>query len=387
MGHWNRLLNYIPNVRHLIVRLYTDLQNFFKYSSIINSDTINSNIRSLEISTINNIPFNQIEDLFKKTFKHLEILKFFFKTDALSQSCYDYIDHKRWEDLLQRFLSLKDFHCCFEIPIQSELISNSFEQNQFFRKHNWKFSFQIYTYSFNTMLRIHTEPYPKRRLDIIPSKVFADSTNNNIYSHVRDLRILIDSIGISIINNLSSIIYKRVISLTLVSNKKFHEQTFLSYLYSIIDRNNILYLTIQLDNCSKNFLLNLIENFSKLYTLTISTYQSWSKLIQLSSYISKSNIQSLIVYELLVNFYQYDYLYELFNQLEILSINLTSIEDCYRLLTLLFIGNKKKQIESLRSLIIKCDFHEPDAIANWVRSNVLRKLSYKCTTSTLIIWL
>ncbi|CAF3618222.1 unnamed protein product, partial [Rotaria sp. Silwood2] len=157
--------------------------------------------------------------------------------------------------------------------------------------------------------------------------------------------------------------------------------------YSIINRNNIRYVTIQLDNCSRNFLLNLIENFSNLYSLIISTYQSWSKLIRLSSYISKSNIRSLIVYELFVDFHQYDYIYELFNQLEIISINITSIEDCYRLLTVLFIGNKKKQIENLRSLIIKCDFHEPDAIANWIRSNVLRNLSYKCTTNTLIIWL
>ncbi|CAF0896468.1 unnamed protein product [Rotaria sp. Silwood1] len=384
-----RLLNYIPNVQYLSVRLHTDLQNFSKDSSIISSHSINSNIRSLEISTINNIPFNQIEDLFKKTFKHLEILKFFFKTDALSQSCLDYIDDKRWEHLLQRFLSLKDFHCCIEIPIQSQIISNSFEQNQFFRNHHWKFSFQAYSYSFNTMLRIHTDPYPKRRLDIIPSKVFADSNNNNnnIYSCVRDLRILIDSIDVSTVNNLSRIIYKNVISLTLISNKIFDEQTFFIYLYSIINRNNIRYLTIQLDNCSKKFLLNLIENFSKLHSLTISTYQSWSKLIQLSSYISKSNIRSLSVYELFVNFHHYDYIYELFNQLNIISINVTSIEDCYRLLTLLFIGNKKKQIEKLRSLTVKCDFHEPDAIANWIRSNIIRKLSYKCTTSTLIIWL
>ncbi|CAF4589569.1 unnamed protein product, partial [Rotaria sp. Silwood2] len=227
----NRLLNYIPNVQFLSIRLYTDLQNFSKYSSIISSHSINSNVRSLEISTINNIPFNQVEDLFKKTFKRLEILKFFFKTDALSQSCLDYIDDKRWEYLLQGFLSLKDFHCCIEIPIQSEIVSNSFEQNQFFRKHNWKFSFQTYTYSFNTMLRMHTELYPKRRLDIIPSKIFADSNNNNnIYLRVRDLRILIDSIGISIVNNLSRSTFKNVISLTLISNKTFNEQTFLIYL-------------------------------------------------------------------------------------------------------------------------------------------------------------
>jgi hypothetical protein len=65
----------------------------------------------------------------------------------------------------------------------------------------------------------------------------------------------------------------------------------------------------------------------------------------------------------------------------------TTIEDCYRFLTLLFIGNRKNIVEKLRSLTIKCDFDEPDTIANWVRANILRKLSYKCTTSVLTIWL
>jgi len=219
-----------------------------------------------------------------------------------------------------------------------------------------------------------------------PSKAFVNDTNN-IYSRVRDLRILIDNIPLLNLNKFSRIIYDNVTSLTLISNKLFNEQTFLIYLYTIINSNNLRYLIIQLDNCSKYFLLNLIEKFSNIYSLTISTYHSWSKLIQLSSQISISNIRSLIVYESFINFNQYECIHQLFNQLEILSVMVISIEDCYRFLTLLFIGNKKNTMEKLRSLTIKCDFDEPDTIANWVRGNILRKLSYKCTTSVLIIWL
>jgi hypothetical protein len=219
-----------------------------------------------------------------------------------------------------------------------------------------------------------------------PSKAFIDDTNN-IYFRVRDLRILIDTIPLTILNKSSRIIYENVTSLTLISNKSFNEQIFLIYLYSIINQNNVRYLIIQLDNCSKNFLLNLIEKFSKVYSLTISTYHSWSKLIELSSQISKSNLRSLNVYEIFIDFNQYDSIHQLFNQLEIISVVVTSIEDCYRLLTILFIGNQKKTVEKLRSLTIKCDFDEPDAIANWIRTNILRKLSYKCTTSVLTIWL
>lgn len=160
-------MNYIPNVQYLTVRLYIDLQNFSKELPIIKANSIQSNVRSLEISTTNNIPFNQIGSLFKKSFPHLETLKFFFKIDAITQSSLDYIDSKRWEFLLQSFSSLQNFHYCVEIPIQSNILSNSFERNEFFLKRNWKFSFQIYTYSFNTLLRIHTIPYPKRSLDIL----------------------------------------------------------------------------------------------------------------------------------------------------------------------------------------------------------------------------
>jgi len=219
-----------------------------------------------------------------------------------------------------------------------------------------------------------------------PSKAFIDDTNN-IYFRVRDLRILIDTIPLTILNKSSRIIYENVTSLTLISNKSFNEQRFLIYLYSIINQNNVRYLIIQLDDCSKNFLLNLIEKFSKVYSLIISTYHSWSKLIELSSQISKSNLRSLNVYEIFIDFNQYDSIHQLFNQLEIISVVVTSIEDCYRLLTILFIGNQKKTVEKLRSLTIKCDFDEPDAIANWIRANILRKLSYKCTTSVLTIWL
>ncbi|CAF0749972.1 unnamed protein product [Adineta steineri] len=380
----DRLLNYIPNVQSLCVHIYTDLQNVSNYSSINNSSIINSSIRSLQISTINNIPFNHIENLFKNSFKSLQTLKFFFKTDASSQSCLDYIDDKRWEFLLQSLESLENFHCCIELPIQSKLVENLFEQNQFFLKRNWVFFIETYTYSFNTICRLYTKPYLKRRIDIIPSKAFV--VNNNSYSRVRDLRILIDIIPVNISNNISELIYKNVTSLTLISNKSFNEQSFLTYLYSIINQTNLFYLTIQLDNCSKHFLLNLIENCSKLYSLTLSTYHSWSKLIQLSSQISKSNLRSLTVYELFIDFNQYYLIHQLFNQLEILSLTVTTIEDCYRLLSLLFIGNKRKTLEKIRSLSIKCDFNEPDTIANWIRSNILRKLSYKCTTSVLFIW-
>ncbi len=188
-------------------------------------------------------------------------------------------------------------------------------------------------------------------------------------------------------NSISGIIYENIRSLTLISNKSFHEQIFLMYLCSIINPNKVLYLTIQLDNCSKNFLLNLIEIYSRMNSLTISTYHSWSKLIQLSSQISKSSIRSLIVYEVFLDFNQYESIHQLFNQLEILSIVVRSVEDSYRLLTLLFIGIKQKTLDNLRSLTIKCDFSEPNTIAHWIRTNILRKLSYKCTANHLIIWL
>jgi hypothetical protein len=218
-----------------------------------------------------------------------------------------------------------------------------------------------------------------------PSKIFLD--NPNIYSRVRDLRILIEVIPLTIVNNLSNTIYQNVTSLTLISNKVFNEQLFVEYVYLIINPNHLTYLTIQLDNCSEDFMKNLIEKFSKLYSLTISTYHSWMKLLHLSLQISKSPIRSLTVYEVFESLNQYECIHQLFNQLEILSIAVSSIEDCYRVLALLFIGNKIKTMKQLRSLTIKCDFDQPDAIAHWVRSNILRKLSYKCTTSVLTIWL
>ena len=219
-------------------------------------------------------------------------------------------------------------------------------------------------------------------MSLSPSKALVDHTNN-IYFRVRDLRILIDNIPI--IN--SGIIYANIRSLTLISNKSFNEHTFLIYLYTIIKPNQLLYLIIQLDNCSKNFLLNLIEKSPRLYSLTISTYQTWSKLIRLSSQISNSSIRSLIVYEGFTDFNQYDTIYQLIHQLEILSVVVTSIDDCYRLLTLLFIGTRRKSLDRLRSLTIKCDFDEPDVIAYWIRTNILRKLSYKCTPSVFTLWL
>ncbi|CAF1610654.1 unnamed protein product, partial [Adineta ricciae] len=218
-----------------------------------------------------------------------------------------------------------------------------------------------------------------------PSKAFA--VNNNIYSCVRDLRILIDTIPNDLPTNGSALLYPNVTSLTLISNKSFHEQSFLLYLYSIIDHKHLRYLTVQLDNCSRFFLLSLIEKYSQLSSFTLSTYHSWPKLISLSSQLSKRHLCSLTVYEIFRDFTPYHSIHQLFHRLQILSVCLSSIDDCYRFLTLLFIGSQQTTVEQLRSLTIKCDFDEPDIIANWIRSNILRKLSYKCTTSVLLIWL
>jgi hypothetical protein len=220
-----------------------------------------------------------------------------------------------------------------------------------------------------------------------PSKAFADNPENNIYTRVRDLHLLIDTIPIINRNSISRlIIYENIQSLTLISNKQLNEQLFFIYLSSIIHPDKLRYLTIQLDNCSKNFLFSIIEKYSRIISLTISTYHSWSKLIQLSSQISKSSIRSLIVYEVFLNFNQYESLHQLLNQLEILSVVVTSVDDAYRLLTILFIGNQQKTLEKLRSLTIKCDFNEPLTIAYWIRTNIRRKFSYRCTNSLLTIW-
>lgn len=215
-----------------------------------------------------------------------------------------------------------------------------------------------------------------------------DERTKNIYFRVRDLRILIDT-TIPMISEFhqSNILSKQIRSITLISNKSFPETIFLRYLFAILHPDQLLYLTIQLDNCSKNFLFQLIEKFSHLTSLTISTYHSWTKLIQLSLLISTSSIRTLIVHEPLHDFNPMDSIYQLFHSLECLSIVLSTLDDCYRLLTLLFIGRHTNESHRLRSLIIKCDFDEPDVIAHWIRSNILRRFSYKCTTSTLTIWL
>lgn len=403
-----RLLDYIPRVQLLVVRIYTDLQNICKDLRIKTSPEKTYPIRSLEISTVNNIPFDHVENLLINSFPQLEILKFFFKTDASSQSSLDYLDDKRWETLLQSLISLKQFSCSLELPLQSIIPINTFEQNVFFQKQHWRFVWQMYTYSFNTILRLHTKPYPKKRLDIMyvifsffffflffsssfpfsPTKALLDDRTNNIYFRVRDLRIFIDTtIPIMSEMNNSRILSKQIRTLTLVSNKSFPESIFLRYLLSIISSNELLYLILQLDNCSKTFLHHLIERFSRLISLTISTYHSWSKLIQLSSLISSSSIRTLIVHEVLLDFNSFNSICQLFHSLECLSIVLSTLDDCYRLLSLLFIGTMKTQFDRLRSLMIKCEFDEPDAVAHWIRSNILRKFSFKCTTSILIIWL
>lgn len=212
-----------------------------------------------------------------------------------------------------------------------------------------------------------------------------DERTNNIYFRVRDLRILIDT-TIPIMNEFHRLnsLSNQIRSITLISNKSFPETIFLRYLHAILHPGRILYLNIQLDNCSKNFLSQLIQSFTHLTSLTISTYHSWAKLSQLSSLISTSSIRTLIVHDPLYDFNLMDSIDQLFHSLQCLSIVLSTLDDCYRLLTILFIGKPANQ---LRSLIIKCDFDEPDVIAHWIRSNILRRFSYKCTTSTLTIWL
>ena len=155
----------------------------------------------------------------------------------------------------------------------------------------------------------------------------------------------------------------------------------------MLNLDRLRQLTIQLDNCSQAFLGKLIEKCAKLHTLSVSTYQSWSKLIHLSSSLCRSSIRSLTVHELLVNLNPYERLRQLFEQLEILSLSVASTEDCYRFLTVLFIGHRSSSIDRLRSVTIKCDFDEPDAIARWLRDNIQRRLSYKCTSSALSLWL
>ena len=221
-----------------------------------------------------------------------------------------------------------------------------------------------------------------------PTRALLDDRTNNIYFRVRDLRIFIDT-TIPIMPEIPhpTILSKQIRSLTLVSNKSFPESIFLRYLLSIVHPDTLRYLILQLDNCSNQFLFHLINQFPRLTSLTLSTYHSWSKLIQLSSVISSTFIRTLIVHEPLVDFNPFNSICQLFHSLECLSIVLATLDDCYRLLSLLFIGTRKSQFHRLRSLMIKCDFDEPDVVARWIRSNILRKFSYKCTTSILIIWL
>lgn len=148
------------------MKIFTDLQNVF----IEKRSTIELNLRSFSISTTNNIPFSHIEELCRHSLKFLENFTFFFKTDASSQSCLDYLDDQRWQNLLCSFVSLRRFSCAIELPIQSEsfveLKSKQFVDNEFFSRRNWKFSLQTYTYDFNTVACLHTDPYPRRRFDL-----------------------------------------------------------------------------------------------------------------------------------------------------------------------------------------------------------------------------
>ena len=219
-----------------------------------------------------------------------------------------------------------------------------------------------------------------------PSKASADQTKH-LYAAVRDLHLLIDIIPRPILSHLSRIIYDNVTSLTLIANKSFDEPACLTYLSAMMNSERLQYLTIQLDNCSQGFLSGVLETFSKLHSLTLSTYGSWSKLIDLSATISRSSLRSLNVYELFADFDRYESIHQLCRQLEILSVSVGSINECYRFLTLLLVGHARKTVSKLRSLTIKCEFAEPDVIVQWLRANVLRRLSYRCTTSVLAIWL
>ena len=167
----DRLLQYVPGVRTLSVKLFTDLQNFSRSPSIENSSRKSFQVRSLKISTTNNISINSIEDLLRHSCPNLEKLIFLFKIDAINHSCRDFIDDKRWENFLRSFVSLRDFRCAIEFPIDGENLRNqyatSFNANDFFCRQHWNLSNYIYTYSFNSILRLHTQPYPNRRLDIM----------------------------------------------------------------------------------------------------------------------------------------------------------------------------------------------------------------------------
>ena len=157
---------FIPSVEHLTVTIFTDLQHL----SIEKRSPIALNLRSFSISTTNNIPFGQIEDLCRHDLPALDKFTFLFKTDAASQSCLDYLDDKRWETLLRSFVSLRQFHCAIELPIPSEPIvdvwAKQFQDNLFFAERNWSFSLHTYTYAFNTVACLHTQPYPRRRFDL-----------------------------------------------------------------------------------------------------------------------------------------------------------------------------------------------------------------------------
>lgn len=198
---------------------------------------------------------------------------------------------------------------------------------------------------------------------------------------------MIDNIGKVALHPSSKIAYENVTSLTLITKKSFPEQTLFRYISSILHIERLRYLTIQFDNCTKEFLPKFIEKSPRLYSLNISTYQSWAKLIEIATIFSKSSIRSLTVHEHLLDLHCYERILELFYQLEIVHLNIRTPDDCFRLLTILFIGDRKFHLKSLRTLTIKCDFDDPDAMAHWIQANIQRKLSYKCTTSMLTMWL
>lgn len=220
----------------------------------------------------------------------------------------------------------------------------------------------------------------------LASPMEIDIDRRTIYSGVRDLHLLIDALADVGQSLLSENIYENVVSLTLIANKKFSESSLFLYLMSVLKLDKILNLAIQCDEYSTEFLNKLIVHCGSLRHLSVSSYQSWTKLFHLSTVINRSLIRSVVVHELLTNFSDHRRIQELFEHLKVISIGVRTATDCYRLLTLLFNGHQTIGIRRLQSLTIKCDFDQPDVIAHWLRGNISKKFTYKCTRSSLVMW-
>lgn len=165
----DRLLQHVKWVRSLNVKLFTDLQNSTRLEQRNRSNVRCRSIRSLTISSVNNLQLSVLDELFRNSCPQVEHLRIFLRTNVISQSTRDFLDEQRWETFLRSFVSLTDFRCAFEFPVDHHQdvyqYANAFNNNQFFRQRNWTFSSEIFTFCFNTILRLHTNPYPRQRLD------------------------------------------------------------------------------------------------------------------------------------------------------------------------------------------------------------------------------